>query len=73
LQILQQLPKRVYKIKTSQELTQVERDFIDTINATYALLAGKPKSKQKQKGKKTNGEDVGYKWWLLSSLFVVKM
>jgi len=32
---------KIYKAKTRLELTQVEQDFIDTVNKTYALLEGK--------------------------------
>jgi hypothetical protein len=34
---------KAYKAKSSSELTQVERDFIETVNRTYALLEGKKK------------------------------
>jgi len=32
---------KAYKAKSSLELTQVEKDFIDTVNKTYRLLEGK--------------------------------
>jgi hypothetical protein len=32
---------KAYKAKSSAELTQVEKDFIDTVKKTYALLEGK--------------------------------
>jgi hypothetical protein len=31
-----------YKVKTRDELTQAERDFLDTIHRTYELLEHKP-------------------------------
>lgn len=31
-----------YKEKSNAELTQVERDFLDTIHRAYELLEGKP-------------------------------
>lgn len=34
-----------YKSKTRDELTQVERDFLETIHKTYQLLEGKPTKK----------------------------
>lgn len=34
-----------YKVKTRDELTQVERDFLETIHKTYQLLEGKPAKK----------------------------
>jgi hypothetical protein len=38
-----------YKTKTRDELTQVERDFLNTIHRTYELLEGKPAAKKKPK------------------------
>ena len=35
-----------YKEKTRDELTQVERDFLDTIHRTYELLEGKKSKKR---------------------------
>jgi len=40
-----------YKEKTRDELTQVERDFLETINRTYELLERKPKPTPKKKPK----------------------
>jgi hypothetical protein len=37
-----------YLEKTRDELTQVERDFLDTIHKTYALLEGKAAGKKKK-------------------------
>ena len=37
-----------YKEKTMGELTQVERDFLDTIHSTYELLERKPATKKKK-------------------------
>jgi len=36
-----------YKAKTREELTQVERDFLDTVRKTYELLEGKRTVKKK--------------------------
>jgi len=36
-----------YKAKTREELTQVERDFLDTVRKTYGLLEGKHAAKKK--------------------------
>jgi hypothetical protein len=36
-----------YKAKTADELTQAEKDFLETIHRTYELLEKKPVSKKK--------------------------
>lgn len=38
-----------YRAKTADELTQVEKDFLDTIHRTYGLLEKKPAQKNKPK------------------------
>ena len=38
-----------YRMKTSEELTQVERDFLETICRTYELLEGRPAAGKRSK------------------------
>jgi hypothetical protein len=38
-----------YKNKTKNELTQVERDFLESVNETYRLLEGKERPIEKIK------------------------
>jgi Virulence protein len=38
-----------YRAKTSEDLTQVEKDFLETIHRTYKLLEGKPAGRNRSK------------------------